>query len=81
MDKETLIRLLESDAEKDENGSNANIVDGLFAISRSIDMLSESIHKLGLNKAELGMGAIELLANELRDGLRNIADEIILKGK
>lgn len=46
----------EKDAEGDEG---ANIVDGLFAIARSIESLAKAVHKLGNADASTPMGALE----------------------
>ena len=53
--------------ESDSNGENANLVDGLFAISRSLREVAKSIDRLGTNDATTKMGAIELLAMEVKN--------------
>lgn len=62
--------------EPDRNLEPANMVDGLFAISRAIEKLSRAVDRLGTNDAATQMGAIELLAKETRDGLTAIAAAI-----
>ena len=49
-----------------------NIVDGLFQIARSLEKVSESINKLGLGNAFTNKGAIEVLAQEIKEGFELI---------
>lgn len=48
-----------------EPAGSANMVDGLFAIARSIDGLAYQIKNLGTADAATPMGAIEILAKEV----------------
>ncbi len=64
---EMLERAFVSPNKSDRNGEEANMVDGLFAISRSLKEVAKSIDRLGLNDANTQMGAIELLAKEVKD--------------
>ena len=41
-----------------------------------VDMICESIEKLGLGDADTPMGAIELLALEIRKGFASVVDAI-----
>jgi hypothetical protein len=68
-----LYGVLESPNESDRNMEAANVVDGLFAIARALDSVAQSITSLGLAEAMTPMGAIELLAKEVRDGLGAVA--------
>ena len=52
--------------ELDRNMEPANVVDGLFAIARSISKVADSLNKLGLSSASTEMGAIELLSSEIK---------------
>jgi hypothetical protein len=58
---------LVSPNETDANLEPANVTDGLFAIARSID-------RLGTNGPDTNLGAVELLAVEVRNGLALVAD-------
>jgi hypothetical protein len=41
-----IARCLESPNESDSNGENANVVDGLFAIARSLDRVAMAFHDM-----------------------------------
>jgi hypothetical protein len=68
-----LYGVLESPNESDRNLEAANVVDGLFAIARSLDRCAQAIHQLGVGNATTPMGAVELLAEEVRTGLGAVA--------
>lgn len=53
--------------ESDSNGEEANIVDAIFAMSRSLREIAHSIDRLGLNNADTKLGAIEVLSKEIRE--------------
>lgn len=74
--RDTLI----SPNESDRNMEPANIVDGLFAIARGLDRVATAIERLGVNDAATPMGAIELVAKEIKDGLRDVGDAIEAAG-
>jgi hypothetical protein len=57
---------LVSPNELDSNGEPANVVDALYVIGRGIHRLATAVEKLGLNEANTSMGAVELLAKEVR---------------
>ena len=42
----------------------------------AIENLTAAIEKLGLNEADTNMGAIELLAKEVKEGSERIASEL-----
>ncbi len=63
----SLTNCFSSPNESDSNGETANVVDGLFAISRSLREVAKSIDRLGTNDATTKMGAIELLAMEVKN--------------
>ena len=67
---ELLVKALEgcfiSPNESDRNGENANIVDSLGSIARAISEVSRSLDRLGVGNASTNMGAIELLAKEVK---------------
>jgi hypothetical protein len=46
------------------------------AISESILRLAASLNRLGTGNADTQMGAMELLAKEVKDGTERIADSI-----
>ena len=56
--------------------TNANVVDGLFAIARAIDGLVYQVKYLGNGNAATQMGAIENLAKELKDGSNAISSSL-----
>lgn len=59
--------------EMDRNYEAANVVDGLFAIARSVDRLASAIYKLGLSDGSTPMGAIESHGVVLKDAAERIA--------
>jgi hypothetical protein len=66
--------------EADRNLEPANMVDGMFAIARAIHGLAVAVDSLGFKSlvtpSDCRMGAIELLAKEIRDGLGSIASAV-----
>ena len=68
-----LYGVLESPNESDSNMEAANVVDGLFAIARSLDRCAKAIHQLGVGNATTPMGAVEFLGKEVGDGLGAVA--------
>lgn len=68
------VRFLEATARNNSNGTPVNITDGLFEIAEAILELSRQVNYLGTGNANSGMGAIEYLATELRDGTTRIAE-------
>lgn len=53
-----------------------NVSDSNFKAANVVDALASSaaaLRRLGLNNAQTGMGAIELLAKEVRDGSASVA--------
>lgn len=64
---EAITEALVSVNEPDANLEPANVADGLFAISRSIDNLAKSVERLGLNGAHTNKGAIELLCQVISE--------------
>ena len=67
--RDTLI----SPNEPDVNLEPANVVDGLFFIGRAIKQVARSLSDLGTASAETPMGAIEVLALELKTAAELIA--------
>lgn len=51
---------------KNRSSEPVNMVDGLFAIARGLESVAHAIESLGLNGADTRMGAIELLAKEIK---------------
>ena len=49
---------------------------GAMLISESLRRMSESLDKLGLNNAHTPLGAIEMLAEEVRNGMAAIANTL-----
>jgi replicative DNA helicase len=49
------------------------VADGLLAIANSLNAVAKAIRELGLNNAGTPMGAIELLAKEVRDGFQSLS--------
>jgi hypothetical protein len=65
----------------EDRGEEVNIVDALFAIAGAIQDLAASVNRLGLNDAATPMGAVEMLAEEVKglaaavtNGLDYLAD-------
>lgn len=75
--RDTLI----SPNESDRNMEPANVVDGLFAIARALEHVAKAIERLGLNEAATPMGALELVAKEIKDGLKDVGDAIVAAGQ
>ena len=59
--------------EPDVNLEPANVVDGLFFIGRAIEQVARSLSDLGTAGASTPMGAIEVLAMELKTASELIA--------
>lgn len=53
-----------------------SIVTSLLAIAEGLENVARALEGLGTNDAFTSMGAIELLAKEMRDGLGAIASAI-----
>lgn len=53
---------------------SANMVDALFQIANSLDKIAMALQALGVNHVTTGMGAIELLAKEVREGCLHVAN-------
>jgi hypothetical protein len=68
-----LLHVLKSPNEADSNGETANVVDGLFAIARSISSIALQLKYLGVGDAATTMGAIEFLAVAIKQGSENVA--------
>lgn len=62
--------------ESDANMEEANVVDGLYAIARSLRDVAEAIHALGNNHASTSMGAIEALGLVVKDSLSSLASSM-----
>lgn len=71
---DAILYALISPNESDGNFETINIVDGFFALSRSL-------HALGISDATTRIGAIELLSKEIRDGSAQIADSLQAVGE
>jgi hypothetical protein len=68
---------LSSHTEEDRRGEQpANVVDALFAISRSLDAVARSINRLGNADAATPMGGLEALGAVLKDGMSEIASAL-----
>ena len=57
-------------------GDPVNLTDGLFAIAYAIGALSRSIDRLGTANAATPMGAIEILAMEVKEGFSSISSSL-----
>lgn len=49
---------------------------GLFTIAESVNSLRASIDRLGLSNAATPKGAIEVLSEEIKNGLNNLASAV-----
>lgn len=58
------------------NGRPVTLTDAVAMSADNLEALTESVHRLGLNSALTGMGAIELLAKEVMEGTIRIASAI-----
>ncbi len=70
---ELMTSYFSSTAEESKDGDSANMVDGLFELSRSI---TTAARLLGLNGAATPFGALENLARENHEGMDRIASSI-----
>jgi hypothetical protein len=57
-------------------GEYLNVTDALLEIATALKGVAEALHQLGGNHASGPMGAVELVAVELRNGLDSIAGAI-----
>jgi hypothetical protein len=77
---EALFNTLVSPNERDSHGEPANVVDGLFAIARSLDDVALQLRNLGnagaITAHGTELGAIEGLAMKIEEGLGHIASAI-----
>jgi hypothetical protein len=74
-----LLETLISPNEADSNLEPANVVDGLFAIARSLNRIADALWGLGNGNAATHMGAIEafgLHIGEKLDGLTSVISEL-----
>jgi hypothetical protein len=55
------------------SGETINVVDGLFAISDSLQSVARALVRLGHNDAATNMGAMEALGAAVLDGSERIA--------
>ena len=69
---DALTNTLSTPNEMDSNFETANVTDALFAIARAIERNAKALERLGTNGATTEMGAIELLASEVK----RIADDV-----
>jgi methyl-accepting chemotaxis protein len=70
--RETLISPNVTDA----NSEAANLVDAVDNGSRALWQVGRAIERLGLNEASTSMGAIEVLAKEIKEGSERIASAL-----
>lgn len=70
--RETLI----SPNEQDSNLEAANVVDALFAISRSLDRVASALRSLGNGDAATPMGAIEAFGDLIGKKMDALTDAI-----
>jgi hypothetical protein len=68
--------VLSSPNETDSNFETANVVDGLFAIARSMDRVADALRSLGTNNAATEMGALEAHSKNMREGIEALAEAI-----
>ena len=60
----------------EDRGETVNIVDGLLAIAEAIGSLARAIDRLGPANAATPMGAIEILAMEVKEGFSSLASAV-----
>jgi hypothetical protein len=63
---------------KSEEG---NLAEAVFALAGSVDRLASAVQRLGVNDAATQMGAVEMLGNDVKEGLENIAQAIDARGQ
>jgi hypothetical protein len=68
-----LFDLLTSGNTGDPDVENPNVVDGLYAIAGGLHAVARALKKLGVNDAITDKGALEILSEEVHDGLSNIS--------
>lgn len=66
--------------ENDRNLEPANVVDGLFAIARSLDRVASALRALGNGDAATSMGAIEAFGAHIGEKLDALTVEIASLG-
>jgi hypothetical protein len=59
--------------EQDRNGESANVVDGLFEISRALNGVAEAIHRLGNAGATTEFGGLEALGMAIERAAHDIS--------
>lgn len=74
---DALMETLISPNEHNTNLEAANVVDGLFAIARALNDVAKSLRELGVNDAATPMGAVEMLAKEVKDGADRLSYAIL----
>ena len=62
--------------ESDRNGEQANVVDGLFAIARGLELVAGAIDRLGNADAATQMGALEGHGKAILDASTRVAGAI-----
>ena len=73
---EALLATLISPNECDSNFESANVVDGLFAIARALHHCARALEGLGLKDAATPMGALEVVALEVKTGFAGLAQAV-----
>lgn len=73
---EALRSVLTSINGEGERAENVDVVDGLFAIAKSIDGLSGALSRLGTGDAATPFGAIEFLSMKLDEGASTVSSSI-----
>jgi hypothetical protein len=73
---EAIFGTLMSPNEADRNLEAANVVDGLYEISRALHHIARAIESLGNNNAATDMGAIEAATVTLTEALGSAASTI-----
>lgn len=66
-----------SPVEKDQEGAPANVVDGLFAISRALEGVGEAIHRLGNAGATTPYGGLEALGMAIERAAHDISTSVM----
>lgn len=73
----SLVKCFISPNVSDSNGEAANVVDAVDAGAQALSRLVGALDRLGLNDRNTNMGAIELLAHEVKDGSVQIAGALL----
>lgn len=68
---QALCAVFESPNETDSNFENANVVDGLFAIARSINKLAKAVERTDISLPEMSLEKMTVFVDNNREFFEN----------